>query len=76
MAFTSKKAFIQDQCTFMMSFMALLPSIKVVAMVHDKVALFTRLIVGIVSILIQCDYINDANDKNIPKILPYDFCAL
>lgn len=60
----------------MISLTTLLPTIKTEAIVCNVVALFTGLIDNIVSIIAQCDYNNNANNKDIVKVMPYNLCAL
>lgn len=68
----SAEAFIQDQGTFVMSTLVSLPTTKAKAIVHLVVTLFIGLINDIASIVIQHNYNNDANDKEILKVLPYN----
>lgn len=60
--------------TFVMSTLALFLTAK--AMVYLVIALFVGLINSISIIVIQCNCINDANNNNILKVLPYNLCGL
>lgn len=75
-ALTSAKAFIQDQGTFMMKFMAMLLAAKAKVVAHNVVALFVVLINDIASIVVQCNHNNHAKNKDILKVLSYNLYVL
>lgn len=74
MAIINTKAFIQDQNTFVMNLMALLPTSKVI--VCNMAALFVGLVDGIASIVVQYTCNNNVSNKDILKVVPHIVYAL
>lgn len=75
-AFISAKTSIQDQGTFEISLMALLPTTKAETLICNVIALFVGLIDNIPYIIMKCDCNNNANNVDISKILLHNLYVL